>query len=53
MVTLGGSQNFNEFELHARAILGLPIPEITLERHAANAVVLFNNKEVKNQNTQA
>lgn len=47
MVTLGGSQNFNEFELHARAILGLPIPEITLERHAANAVILFGNEEVK------
>ncbi|MBR9833124.1 formate-dependent phosphoribosylglycinamide formyltransferase [bacterium] len=47
MVTLGGSQNFNEFELHARAVLGLPIPEITLERHAANAVVLFQKNEVK------
>ncbi|MGB0368236.1 MAG: formate-dependent phosphoribosylglycinamide formyltransferase [Flavobacteriales bacterium] len=40
MVTLAGSQNFSEFELHARAILGLPIPEITLERVAASAVVL-------------
>ncbi|TNF24128.1 MAG: formate-dependent phosphoribosylglycinamide formyltransferase [Bacteroidetes bacterium] len=40
MVTLAGSQNFTEFELHARAILGLPIPEITLERVAASAVVL-------------
>lgn len=40
MVTLIGSQNFSEFELHARAILGLPIPEITLERVAASAVVL-------------
>ncbi len=40
MVTLAGSQNFSEFELHARAILGLPIPEITLERAAASAVVL-------------
>jgi phosphoribosylglycinamide formyltransferase 2 len=26
--------------LHARAVLGLPIPEITLERHGASAVVL-------------
>jgi phosphoribosylglycinamide formyltransferase 2 len=40
MVTLANSQNFNEFELHARAILGLPIPEIILERAAASAVIL-------------
>lgn len=40
MVTLANTQNFNEFELHARAILGLPIPEITLERVGASAVVL-------------
>jgi len=40
MVTLANSQNFNEFELHLRAVLGLEIPEITLERYAANAVIL-------------
>jgi phosphoribosylglycinamide formyltransferase 2 len=40
MVTLAGTQNFNEFELHLRAVLGLPIPEITLERAAASAVIL-------------
>lgn len=40
MVTLAGTQNFSEFELHARAILGLPIPEISLERVGASAVVL-------------
>lgn len=40
MVTLAGTQNLSEFELHARAILGLPIPEITLERTGASAVVL-------------
>ena len=40
MVTLAGTQNLSEFELHARTILGLPIPEITLERHGASAVVL-------------
>jgi phosphoribosylglycinamide formyltransferase 2 len=40
MVTLAGTQNLNEFELHARAILGFPIPEITLERVGASAVVL-------------
>jgi phosphoribosylglycinamide formyltransferase 2 len=42
MVTLAGTQNLSEFELHARAILGLPIPEIKLERAAASAVVLSN-----------
>lgn len=40
MVTLAGTQNFNEFELHLRAVLGLNIPEITLERAGASAVVL-------------
>ncbi len=40
MVTLANTQNFNEFELHLRAILGLPISEITLERTGASAVIL-------------
>ncbi len=40
MVTLGGTQNLSEFELHCRAVLGLPIPEITLERAGASAVIL-------------
>ena len=40
MVTLAGTQNLSEFELHARAVLGLPIPEITLERAGASAVIL-------------
>ncbi|MDP4289326.1 MAG: formate-dependent phosphoribosylglycinamide formyltransferase, partial [Bacteroidota bacterium] len=40
MVTMSGSQNMTEFELHARAILGLPIPAITLERVGASAVIL-------------
>ncbi|TGM08362.1 formate-dependent phosphoribosylglycinamide formyltransferase [Leptospira barantonii] len=40
MVTLAGTQNFNEFELHLRAILGIPIMEITLERKGASAVIL-------------
>lgn len=42
MVTLARTQNLSEFELHARAILGLPIPEIKLERAGASAVVLAN-----------
>ncbi len=40
MVTLANTQNLNEFELHARAILGLPIPEIQLLRSGASAVIL-------------
>ena len=36
MVTLAGTQNLNEFELHLRAVLGLPIPEITQERIGAS-----------------
>jgi len=40
MVTLAGTQNFNEFELHLRAILSLPIAEITLEKAGASAVIL-------------
>lgn len=40
MVTLAGTQNFNEFELHLRAILSLPIFEIKLEKAGASAVIL-------------
>jgi phosphoribosylglycinamide formyltransferase 2 len=40
MVTLAGTQNFNEFELHLRAILSLPIFEILLEKSGASAVIL-------------
>jgi phosphoribosylglycinamide formyltransferase 2 len=40
MVTLAGTQNLNEFELHLRAVLGLPIPQITFERMGASAVIL-------------
>lgn len=40
MVTLAGTQNLNEFELHCRAVLGLPIPEISQYRMGASAVVL-------------
>lgn len=42
MVTLAGTQNLSEFELHCRAVLGLPIPEITQERYGASAVILSN-----------
>lgn len=43
MVTLAGTQNLNEFELHARAVLGLPIPEIELLKCGASAVILAEN----------
>lgn len=40
MVTMAGTQNLTEFELHCRAVLGLPIPEVTLERQGSSAVIL-------------
>lgn len=40
MVTLAPTQNFNEFELHLRAVLGLPIPCIKQYRKGASAVIL-------------
>jgi phosphoribosylglycinamide formyltransferase 2 len=43
MVTLI-SQNLNEFELHLRAVLGLPIPNITQFAPAASAVILANKE---------
>ena len=42
MVTLAGTQNLSQFALHARAILGLPIPTIQLQRAGASAVILAN-----------
>ena len=44
MVTLAGGQSLDEFALHARAILGLPIPEIALLRASASAVVLASGE---------
>lgn len=43
MVTLAGTQNFTEFELHARAILGIPVFDISFIRNGASAVVLADN----------
>lgn len=40
MVTLAGTQNFNEFELHLRAVLGLPVPCVKQMRIGASAVIL-------------
>jgi len=44
MVTLSGTQTFSEFELHARAILGLPIPSVSLVKNGASAVVLADRE---------
>lgn len=40
MVTLAGTQNLSEFELHCRTVLGLPIPEISQEKNGVSAVIL-------------
>lgn len=47
MVTLAGTQNFTEFDLHARAILGYPIPEIKLLRSGVSAVILADANGAK------
>lgn len=50
MVTLAGTQNFSEFELHARAILGLPVLDIPLIRNGASAVILSSDESDKQPN---
>ena len=40
LVTLAGTQNFSEFELHARAILGIPVLNIDHLRNGASSVIL-------------
>jgi phosphoribosylglycinamide formyltransferase 2 len=47
LVTLAGTQNLNQFQLHALALLGEPIPEITLERAGASAVILTESSETE------
>lgn len=44
MVTLI-SQHLSEFDLHARAILGLPIPEISLTAPAAASAVILADRD--------
>jgi phosphoribosylglycinamide formyltransferase 2 len=44
MVTLV-SQNLTEFDLHARAILGLPIPEVRMIAPAAASAVLLADRD--------
>ncbi len=43
MVTLS-SQNLNEFDLHARSILGLPVPDDIKARPSASAVILADRE---------
>ena len=38
------SQNLSEFDLHARAVLGLPIPQIRLNGPTASAVILADRE---------
>ena len=45
MVTLGHTLNMNEFELHFRAVMGLPIPAIHLE-HAGDHDPEYNMLDV-------
>lgn len=47
MVTLGHTTNLSEFELHFRAVMGLPIAGIHLEHAGASAVVLSPVKSDK------
>jgi phosphoribosylglycinamide formyltransferase 2 len=44
MVTLI-SQNLSEFDLHARAIIGLPIPVLTLRHAAAASAVILADRD--------
>ena len=43
MVTLAQTQNLNQFELHARTVLGLPIPKIEQLRAGASSVILTDH----------
>ena len=45
MVTLGHTTNLSEFELHFRAVMGLPIHDIRLEHAGTSAVVLSPGEE--------
>lgn len=52
MVTLSGSLNLNEFELHLYAVLGLPIPAIRQERYGCSAVILAREDSCELPNYQ-
>lgn len=46
MVTLGHTTNLSEFELHFRAVMGLPIAGIHLEHFGCSAVILAKQDAV-------
>lgn len=50
MVTLGHTTNLSEFELHLRAVLGLPIYDIRLEHAGVSAVVLADKEYSSSDN---
>lgn len=52
MVTLSNCLPLNEFEMHARAVLGLPIPPLDSLRYAASAVVLADFESATQPNIQ-
>ena len=52
MVTLSGSLNLNEFELHLYAVLGLPIPAIRQERYGCSVVILAKEDSCELPNYQ-
>ena len=52
MVTLSGSLNLNEFELHLYAVLGFPIPAIRQERYGCSAVILAKEDNCELPNYQ-
>lgn len=37
-----GSQRLSQFDLHLRAILGLPVPEVTVERPGASTAIVVD-----------
>ncbi|MFR9619878.1 MAG: formate-dependent phosphoribosylglycinamide formyltransferase [Rikenellaceae bacterium] len=45
MVTLANTQRYNEFELHLRAVMSLPIPDIKLERMGVSAAIVSPHEE--------
>ena len=43
MVTLANTQNLSQFELHARAVTGIPVESIDLLKKGASAVILASD----------
>ena len=51
LVTLAGTQSMDQFELHARASLGLALEEVKLEKSGASAVILTEASNTKPEYT--